>query len=181
KYIKRYRKEDTMQTASRVIAFMRANPHFDVNIDDSGVGGGVVDRINEELRKEEFAYYGTVTGINVGVGLPKESDFINLRGSYYWHLRTLLEQGKIKLPESETLAAELTAGKYGFSSGRIVIEKKEDMKKRGVKSPDGADALMLCFAPTQIMLPDMGKHEKREDEDEPRGRGITAGLRDKRF
>ena len=51
------------------------------------------------------------------------------------------------LPDDPELAADLTGVEYGFNAkGEIQLEKKDDMKKRGLASPDIADALALTFA-----------------------------------
>lgn len=51
------------------------------------------------------------------------------------------------MPRDEALISELTTPLYSFtSSGKIVVESKDDLKKRGVRSPDLADAFLLTFA-----------------------------------
>ena len=50
------------------------------------------------------------------------------------------------MPQDDGLVAELTAPTYTFSStGKMVVESKADMKKRGMRSPDLADAFLLTF------------------------------------
>ena len=77
----------------------------------------------------------------------KDKDkFANLRAESYKHLSELFENGEISIPDDLELIAQLSSIKYKFnSSGQLQIESKEDMKKRGVKSPDKADALALAF------------------------------------
>jgi hypothetical protein len=51
------------------------------------------------------------------------------------------------MPKDDALIAELTAPTYAFTStGKMVVEGKADMKKRGMRSPDLADAFLLTFA-----------------------------------
>jgi hypothetical protein len=51
------------------------------------------------------------------------------------------------MPQDEALIAELTAPTYAITStGKMVVEAKADMKKRGLRSPDLADAFLLTFA-----------------------------------
>jgi hypothetical protein len=51
------------------------------------------------------------------------------------------------MPQDDALIAELTAAIYTFTSaGKMVVESKTDMKKRGMRSPDLADAFLLTFA-----------------------------------
>ena len=68
--------------------------------------------------------------------------------TYMWAtVREAMYHSEIRLPEDNEMIAQFTARKYTVSSrGRIVLESKEDMKKRGLDSPDRADAVALsCF------------------------------------
>lgn len=131
------RKEDTMVTAGRIAKDFNDGV-FHYNIDDIGVGGGVVDRL-KELNLN-------VTGINVAESAKDNITFINKRAEVWWNVRELFRQDLIKIPDDEELIAELTTMKYKYSSnGRIQIESKDDVKKRTGKSPDKADAFCLAF------------------------------------
>jgi hypothetical protein len=58
-----------------------------------------------------------------------------------------LEDRPASLPDDDVLAGELTGPQYTYdSSRRVVLESKEKMKERGIKSPDRADAVALTFA-----------------------------------
>ncbi|SCW85861.1 hypothetical protein SAMN04487970_10745 [Paenibacillus tianmuensis] len=159
-----YNKQDTMVTAGRVIAvareMLRAFPHLrkvEIKVDDSGVGGGVTDRLNEVIREERLNDW-TVIPINNG-SKPTydEEEHYDNRGTETWaNLRDILQeafskhlQGKVvdvELPNDERLITQLTQRKYRMTSkGKIALERKEDMKKRGLDSPDRADAVVLSF------------------------------------
>ena len=72
--------------------------------------------------------------------------FANLRAEGYWHLRDLFESGQVALPVNNQLMGELAAMRYSYDSqGRILMESKDDLRQRGLPSPDQADALMLAF------------------------------------
>jgi hypothetical protein len=79
---------------------------------------------------------------------PENSErFLNARAEWYWGLRERFESMDIDLDEDEDLTFQLSNIKYKPNSrGQIVIESKEDMKKRGLKSPDKADTIMMLFA-----------------------------------
>lgn len=130
---------DLMQSAGRVKA-----KGIKANVDEIGVGAGVVDR----LREQDFP----VTGINVADAASDGEHFENLRAEAYWGLRERFRDGDIdliKLPADiyDRLCGELTAIKFMYTSkGKLRIEPKADMKKRLGHSPDVADALMLAFA-----------------------------------
>ena len=59
-------------------------------------------------------------------------------------------KGYVSLPVDHELKAELTAVRYGYRGGSLLLESKDDMKKRGVKSPNKADALALTFADPRV-------------------------------
>ncbi|MDF2651330.1 MAG: terminase protein PACase protein, partial [Paenibacillus sp.] len=51
-----------------------------------------------------------------------------------------------ELPDDDTLISQLSTRKWKMTSkGKILLESKDDMKKRGLKSPDRADAFVLTF------------------------------------
>ena len=71
----------------------------------------------------------------------------NSRAEWYWTLREKLERGEVDIdPEDEELIEQLAGLQFKIDTrGRIMIESKEDMKKRGMESPDRADAFALAF------------------------------------
>ena len=138
---KRFRGLDTMQLASKVaehmdeLAFMGL--HCVVFVDGGGVGGGVVDRLRQ-LRRE-------VIEVQFGGKADDDRKYANKRAEMWGRMKDWLAIGSI--PVDEQLATDLTAVEYGFTvSDAIQLERKEDMKKRGLASPDDGDALALTFA-----------------------------------
>ena len=140
KPVRTFRGLDTMKLMGLVVdAIKEADPE-DVVVDEVGIGAGVVDRL------KELGY--RVDGINVGRSAHDPSRFANLRAEGYWNLRQLITTGEVFLPSDKELMGELAALKYSFNSvGQLLVESKDDMRKRGVRSPDKADALMLAFLP----------------------------------
>ena len=69
-------------------------------------------------------------------------------------MRERFESGDIDIEDDEELISQLSNIKYKINSrGQIQIESKDDMKKRGLPSPDRADALMLAFAKQKEVKP----------------------------
>ncbi len=129
---------DTMQLVGWVNAAIRECSPADVCVDEIGVGAGVVDRLREEGHR--------VRGINVARSAHQSGLFTNLRAEGYWRLRDLFSTGEISIPRDNQLMGELAAMRYSYDSqGRVQIESKDSMRKRGLPSPDKADALMLAF------------------------------------
>ncbi len=136
--------QDTMHVAGMGSRFLSERRGI-LAIDEGGVGGGVFDRIKEQRLP------GSVLAVNAGSSPDNDpSDrLVNMRSQLWWHCREALYRGEVsfaRMPEEQyqRLRAELTAPRYRFSSsGKVVIESKEEMVKRGVPSPDLADALNL--------------------------------------
>lgn len=89
-----------------------------------------------------------VVPVNVGEA-PRDADkFRNLKAELYWGLRQRFVDGDMAGPLSEACIAQLASIKIKYNArGQLEIESKEDARKRGVKSPDRAEALMLACAP----------------------------------
>ena len=77
--------------------------------------------------------------------------FANLKAELYWGLRERFATGEISGTFNERTISQLTGIRYELTpKGQIAIESKDKMARRGVKSPDWAEALMLAFAPMKI-------------------------------
>jgi hypothetical protein len=167
--INKFSKEDTMRTAGRIIVEIKNDSKLIVNIDEIGVGGGVVDRVKEQ------GY--NVNGINVGETID-DDQFLNKKAKYYFDLKKRFETGTIDIPNDEELISQLSAIKFEYhSDGRIKIESKDKIAKRGLKSPDCAEALMLAFIEKKryALIDDISELEKKKN------RTITHGLLDTTF
>ena len=159
-----FRGQSLMTTVGKVVQLYRKTiadyPQYTgkiyVNIDDCGLGGGVTDRI-EEVRKEEKLHRMVVVPVNaagkvpddmVGDGKQKASDIYDDMTTYLWGtVREKLMTEELSLQNDNDLVAQLSCRKYRLTSrGKIKLESKEDMKKRGIDSPDRADAVALsCY------------------------------------
>jgi hypothetical protein len=135
---------DTMTLAGKVTevaARYRADAIF---VDEGGVGGGVVDR----LRQLGVPH---VIGINFAGrpdGWSPEGTgplYANKRAEIWGRMKEWLKAGAVV--DDPALAQDLTGLEYGYDSkNAIQLERKDDMKKRGLASPDLGDALALTFA-----------------------------------
>lgn len=141
--VHRDRNPDTMQTCGAVLAELSTSKASIAKVDMIGIGRGVVDRAKEQNKP--------VVGINVGEQARDKEAFTNLRAEGYWGLRERFQEGNIDIdPADEDLAAQLVDLQYKrSSSGKIQMESKEEMKRRGKSSPDDADAVMLSFLPVE--------------------------------
>lgn len=125
-----------------------------VNIDDTGLGGGVTDRL-EEVKIEERLRRLEIVPVNFGSKPPQDGseDRYQDISTYMWAtLKTLMENKEVSIANDEELVAQLSVRKYSITStGKIMLESKKAMKDRGIKSPDRGDAVVLsCFSQNKI-------------------------------
>ena len=129
---------DLMQTAGRVIQLCDERGVRTVRVDDTGLGGGVVDRLREQLSGVQV--------VPVNFGGSGDGHYLNQAGVLWGALRERLRSGEIGLPDNAELVAQLSARRHSITStGKIALERKSDMKRRKLPSPDIADALVLAF------------------------------------
>jgi len=129
---------DTMTTAGEIIFAMRETGSTIAKIDSVGVGAGVFDRLNEQKI--------SVVEMQSGSAAQNKERYGNARAEWWFALRSRFESGDITIPDDEALVTQLAGIRYKVNSrGQILIESKDDMKRRGLSSPDRADALMLTF------------------------------------
>jgi hypothetical protein len=139
--------DDTMATAGAVMRLLREDfgppgaRDVTAAIDIVGVGSGVFDRLREQGAR--------VSAFSSASRARDPTRFSNCRAEAYWRLREALEEGSIDLdPHDDKLAAQLGAIKWKTDSkGRILIESKDEIRARGLPSPDRADAAAMAHVP----------------------------------
>lgn len=116
-------------------------------IDCIGIGAGVVDRLLE-------MGFDCVEGINVARSANDKEKYKNLRAEIWSDMRDwFMQDSPVQIPDNDELHGELIS--LGFketSTGQIQIESKNDLRARGMPSPDGADALSLTFAGAGLII-----------------------------
>lgn len=141
------RKDETMETTGKVIRVLRAGKgagsKLPIAVDKIGVGSGVWSR----LREQRFDARGFDSSAKPSTP-QAQLEFVNRRAEAWWTVRELFREGLVDLdPDDDRLAAQLGSIKYSTrSDGRILIESKDDMRARGMPSPDRADAVMMALA-----------------------------------
>lgn len=136
----KYRGLDTVQVAERVIEFMGKEKPDGVVIDGDGIGAGVVDQLKFRGYGDRlFEFHGGATANDAAA-------YFNRRAECWGSLRDWLMAGA-EIPDDPELEADLTGPEYGFSNKQQVqLERKDDMKKRGLSSPDCGDMLAMTFS-----------------------------------
>lgn len=159
-----FRGQSLMTTVGKIVqqyrAVIKEFPSYKgeiyINIDDCGLGGGVTDRL-EEVKQEEKLYRMVIIPVNAAGRVPDDvvndrqeraNDIYDNMTTYLWGIvKDLLVGEGIKLQNDNELVAQLSCRKYRLTSrGKMLLESKEEMKKRGISSPDRADAVALsCY------------------------------------
>lgn len=146
---KTWRGVDTMELASHVVDEARQfRPHA-IFVDGTGVGGGVVDRLRQ------VAIPGIqVIDVQFGAQAADRRLYANVRAELWGRMREWLK-GDVDIPNHPGLLDGLVQPEYGFNNRmQLQLERKEDMKGRGLASPDEADALAVTFAHCQLDIDD---------------------------
>lgn len=131
---------DTMQTVGKVKHILADFPPIEkMKVDVIGVGAGVADRLRED------GY--PVVDVNVAAASRTPDEFANLRHELWWSLRERFRDGEVVGPIDDATMGQLSSVRYTYDSkhSRPVVESKQEMKKRGLRSPDQAEAMMLAF------------------------------------
>ncbi len=160
--LERLGNHNTMEICGRLKRIIMEEHPEKVYIDCIGIGAGVVDRMQE-------MGFNMVEGVNVARSANDKEKFKNLRAELWSDMRDwLYGELPVQIPDENELHGELCS--LGFkenSSGQIQIESKDDLRARGMPSPDGADALSLSFfggfygvANAQIEVPQMSDYER---------------------
>lgn len=135
-----FRNLNTMEIAGLLKHVIEKEKPHRVYIDCIGVGAGVVDR----LREQNFHF---VEGVNVARSANHKEKYRNLRAELWADMKDwFMQEMPVQIPDCDVLHGDLCNLGYKFDShGRLVIESKDDLKARGMASPDTADALALTF------------------------------------
>lgn len=167
KLYKKYNGKDTTWTASNIAKlYIDLKSRFNykdpiaVKVDDGGVGGGVTDQLRA-FKRSEPELYDTMTILPIHFGTPiKHKHYADSTTYMMGVIRELVapfdDSGKEKkpeiiLPNDNDLIAQLSCRKYEFNrNAKQKVESKEDMKKRGLTSPDEADCILLVCLPVKF-------------------------------
>ncbi len=142
--VQTWRQMDTQFIGNEVWRLVGKQPHGvqQIAVDDIGVGGGVTDLLRSLASNSKTEIVAVNSAIRVDDGYN-----YNLRTKMWDDMKAWLADAPVSLGNDADLKSEWTALRYSFKPGNLrLLEAKADAKKRGIKSPDIADALALTFA-----------------------------------
>lgn len=157
-----FKHNDTMRLTGQIVNIIKMlNLKYPsiivrVKIDCDGLGVGVYDRLKEVIVEKNLkakaieCHFGGKGG---KVSYDEPIEYYNSTGIMWGTLRSKLKNNEITIPNNEELIKQITNRKYFINSdGTIKLERKEDMKKRNVHSPDRADAVVLSLYEPQVKM-----------------------------
>jgi phage terminase large subunit len=172
-FIESWYQGNTTQTARRAYATCENKKSDYLFYDSPGVGAGIKGELSSLVVPDKNKI--VIRGINTGAeelkgyfeksGKKNEDMFLNMRAYLWWSARRRFEKTYehvkgikeypphelISIPRNSELINELSQPLFFFSdNGKIKIESKKDMRTRGVKSPNIADAFMLSYVPYSL-------------------------------
>lgn len=182
-------KIDTMTCAGLAAYFIRTWKADSVHIDISGgLGAGPYDRLVELRKQGKISQDVILIGVNVATKAPDRSALdtdhqpYRLRDYIWLEMKSWVSNENPSFAgcardNAEDLAGELASVRYFIdSSGRLVVESKDQMKKRHIRSCDIADALGTTFFSSGVIGPGAAIYElvRRQAEEERRRRAAEA-------
>jgi hypothetical protein len=130
---------DLMQLTGAIVNEAKIDTPAEICVDSIGLGSGVADRLRE--------LGNVVRDVNVSESSAMNPQAAKLRDELWLAVKEWLNARACKLPKMDDLRQELVAPTYTFTSnGKIKVEGKQEMKRRGMRSPDLADSLCITFA-----------------------------------
>ena len=136
-----FKNSDLMEVVGKTVQIIRSHQPAKIFLDVGGLGWGIYDRL------KELGHSDIVSGINSGEKAIEYDKYANKRAEMWGIMRQWLESEPCDIPDEDEILMDLTCPSYKYDSNtRLLLEKKEDIKKSGRKSPDIGDALALTFA-----------------------------------
>jgi hypothetical protein len=143
-----FHEKSTDFTAERVIHWIEREKPAATVIDETGLGAGVVDFVRSRGYDDQNGYL--LHGFNGGASPIDQNAYYNKRAEVWGLAKEWLEAGA-SIPDDPELAADLCSITFDYAKGAvkhgaILLESKDEMKRRGLRSPDRGDTLAMSFA-----------------------------------
>lgn len=146
--IEYHEKKKPMEVAGMLAKYWNEHKPDGLFVDKGGIGAGIVDRLRE-LGIPHIP-------VNFGEAATETELYENKRAECWWRMKEWVEDHPNRLPNDAALIADLIGPQPQVTSkSKRLLESKKDMRKRGIRSPDGGDALAVTFAEYIAPLQDM--------------------------
>ena len=138
-----FTKLSTVEVVEQVERFVDNDKTIPIKVDDTGVGGGVTDQHSSK------GY--NVIPVNFGGKAGDPDKYPNIISEAWFYMQGIMKD--ISLVQDNELLMELTTREWVMDSkGRRGVESKDSYKKKGYRSPDKADATILCFFTPKVKV-----------------------------
>lgn len=145
-----YGQKDTMYTANRLHILALKHNASHIGVDTIGVGGGVADRLRE-MASDKYE----VVDIDSSEKANDPERYYNRRAEMWDRAALMLNDGDVGLRHADPiLEGQLCSPKYEFRNGRMLVEPKEKVKERLLRSPDRADCAVMGWWMFDKKVPD---------------------------
>lgn len=136
-----FRTDDLMEVVGVIVNYINKYNPYMICIDVIGIGAGIVDRLRE------LGYRNIVKPINCGETAYNKAKYKNKKAEMWGETAEWLADTPCSIPDVDSIQTDLCCVTYKYNSNtQIVLEDKDSLRKRGFKSPDEAEALVLTFA-----------------------------------
>ncbi|MBE3576892.1 MAG: hypothetical protein IMX00_04300 [Limnochordales bacterium] len=145
-----HQKQDTMETVGRLLAFADRVQAKVLKVDVVGMGAGVVDRLRELQREGRLRPGVQIMEMNAGAKPLDDRKYADAGTEWWGLLADKLRSQEIGGPvfANRKVISQLTSRKFHYtSSGQMKLQSKEEMRRKGLDSPDWGDAVAMAFAP----------------------------------
>lgn len=140
-------KQDTVETVNWVAGLVSMSPALtSIRVDADGLGAGVFDALRHRPPRKDV----NVVEMRGGMGSADPDHFVNRRSEWLWGLRQALDPNgpaPIAIPPDDRLREQCTTIRWRLNThGKIALESKDELRARGVGSPDELDAVAYGLA-----------------------------------
>lgn len=152
----KYQGIDTEQLADKAIELIQLHDPDAVVVDGDGLGAGVVDKLKHRGYKDLVHEFH-------GMHTPwRPMMYFNARSEAWGLMAETLKAGA-ELPQDPELVLDLTEPMYSYNSKQqLQLESKDDMRSRGVMSPDIGDMFAMTY---RVKIAPKRKKERQERQD----------------
>ena len=143
-----WREKDTVRAVHRFINLFKQEGLEPAWIygDNDGLGKPMIDSLHH--------LKWTINRLGNGRPAWRKQDYLNYGSETWFRGRTMIDRSEIILPDDEMLATQLVSRKEKTNQpGKLQVESKQQMKRRGIPSPDRADAVLEAMRPSVTLQP----------------------------
>lgn len=157
---------DLDYTTGRILSISNENKADDNVVDEDGIGAGPLDFIQKGRKREDFQGFR-----NHLYSFEDNKFFANPRTAAAFKLKEYVSKGYMA-GLTEPVIQELMTLRYKFTNdGRRILVSKEEMRKKGVKSPNLADAILMAASKIENItanqdkqyVPQQGQYAREEN------------------